>query len=133
MNLPKTKLFDPLKHSFNPLQRISVRKAREIAEVLYTVSSQGENTLTVRNGRRALRGAFSHSKQLDRLRFDTQSKDAREEAEGMIDDLLASPVLRRVFCGKGKPAFLFNPVSKSTPASTALSWASLTRWCSASS
>ena len=43
-----------MKHSFNPLTNIDYKKAREIADILYTVSPQGENTLTVRNGKRAL-------------------------------------------------------------------------------
>jgi hypothetical protein len=47
-------VFDPLKRSFNPLDDLTYRKAREIADILYTVSPQGENTLTVRNGKRAL-------------------------------------------------------------------------------
>jgi hypothetical protein len=47
-------IFDPLKHSFNPLKDIDYKKARELADVLYTISPQGENTLTVGNGRRAL-------------------------------------------------------------------------------
>jgi hypothetical protein len=50
----RASIFDPLKHSFNPLKSLTYKKAREIAEILYTVSPQGENTLTVRNGKRAL-------------------------------------------------------------------------------
>jgi hypothetical protein len=53
-DVPRARVFDPLKHSFNPLKNITYRKAREIADILYTVSPQGENTLTVRNGKRAL-------------------------------------------------------------------------------
>src|SRR5262245_1293025 len=47
-------VFDPLKHSFDPLKDVDPKKAREIADVLYTISPQGQDTLTVRNGRRAL-------------------------------------------------------------------------------
>ena len=43
----RARVFDPLQHSFNPLKDITYRKAREIADILYTVSPQGENTLTV--------------------------------------------------------------------------------------
>jgi hypothetical protein len=42
----RARVFDPLKHRFNPLKDITYRKAREIADILYTVSPQGENTLT---------------------------------------------------------------------------------------
>lgn len=34
---PKAKVFDPRKHSFNPLRGIE-KKAREIADALYTAS-----------------------------------------------------------------------------------------------
>jgi hypothetical protein len=52
---PRT--FDPRKHSFNPLKDLDYKRAREIADVLYTISPQGENTLTVRNGKRVRRPA----------------------------------------------------------------------------
>jgi hypothetical protein len=48
------RIFDPLKHSFNPLAHLGYKEARQTADVLYTVSPRGENTLTVRNGKRAL-------------------------------------------------------------------------------
>jgi len=43
----RPKIFDPFKHGYNPLKDIDYRKAREIADVLYTIYPQGENTLTV--------------------------------------------------------------------------------------
>jgi hypothetical protein len=98
----RPKIFDPLKHGFNPLKDIDYRKAREIADVLYTVYPQGENTLTVRNGKRALLKALLNSKSLDKIKGD-------EEVSGMIGDILASPVLRGVFC-EGR-RFTFNPKS----------------------
>jgi hypothetical protein len=104
-NIPdwkRPKIFDPLKHGFNPLKDIDYRKAREIADVLYTVYPQGENTLTVRNGKRALLKALLHSDSLDKIKGD-------EEVSGMIGDILASPILRGVFC-EGK-RFTFNPKS----------------------
>ena len=53
-DVPRARVFDPHKHCFNPLKDIDYKKAREIADVLYTIAPQGENTLTVRNGKRAL-------------------------------------------------------------------------------
>lgn len=102
---PRT--FDPLKHSFNPLKDLDYRRAREIADVLYTISPQGENTLTVRNGKRALLQALLSAKRLDEIK----PKKGDEEVAGMIGDLLASPVLRRVFCNPTN--FSFNPNSVS--------------------
>jgi len=100
--IPRARIFDPLKHSFNPLAHLDYKEARQIAEVLYTVSPQGENTLTVRNGKRALLRALLDAKRLDKVKGD-------EEVGAMIDDILMSPVLKRVFCGK--PNFSFEPRS----------------------
>lgn len=91
------KVFDPAKHSFNPLAGIDYKKARDFATLLYSLSPQGENTLTVRNGKRALtKILLANTTRLDRLKFD--GSDAHQEAKGMIDDLLLSPVLKRVLC-----------------------------------
>jgi hypothetical protein len=89
--IPLAKIFDPKKHSFNPLAGMDYKKARAIADVLYTIAPQGENTLTVRNGKRALLKALLKAKRLDQVRGD-------EEVKGMIDDILISPVLERVLC-----------------------------------
>jgi hypothetical protein len=88
---PQPVIFDPLKHSFNPLKGITYKKAREIAEVLYAILPQGENTLTVRNGKRGLLKALLKAKRLDQVGGD-------EEVSGMVGDLLASSVLKSVLC-----------------------------------
>lgn len=105
----RSRVFDPSKHSFNPLQHLDYRKAREIADILYTASPQGENTLTVRNGKRAL----LHLLMERPGRFDTikpnGKDDATKEAMAAIGDILISPILRNVLC---KPTnFSFNPRS----------------------
>src|SRR5256885_530289 len=46
--------FDPRKHSFNALANMDYKKARDFATLIYAMAPQGENTLTVRNGKRAL-------------------------------------------------------------------------------
>ncbi len=56
--LPYSRVFNPLKHSLNPLKDITYRRAREIADIIYTVYPQGENTLTVRNGKRELPATY---------------------------------------------------------------------------
>jgi hypothetical protein len=48
----RAKEFDPHKHSFNPLSGMTYRKARDLVSVFY--GSEGKDTLTVRNGKRAL-------------------------------------------------------------------------------
>jgi hypothetical protein len=40
--IPRAPTFDPLKHCFNPLADIDYKKAREIVDVAYTISPQGE-------------------------------------------------------------------------------------------
>jgi hypothetical protein len=100
--VPRARVFDPLKDCFNPLADISYKKAREIADVLYTISPQGENTLTVRNGKRALLNALLGAKRLDEVR-------GEEEVSGMVEDLLMSPVLKHVLCSPTN--FSFNPRS----------------------
>jgi hypothetical protein len=111
-NIKRARVFDPLRHSFNPLKDITYRKAREIADILYTVSPQGENTLTVRNGKRALlKMLLDGPKVLDTLPRDYGKADVGPlEALATVDDILVSPVLRRVLCNPTN--FSFNPNSK---------------------
>jgi hypothetical protein len=77
---------------------LATRKRRQLADVLYTTSPQGENTLIVRNGKRALLKALLKAKRLDKVEGD-------EEVAAMIGDILVSPVLKKVFCGKSNFAF----------------------------
>ena len=89
--IEKAKLFDVEKHFFNPLQHLTPTRARQIADVLYTTTPGGSDTLTVRNGRRNLARALMDAKRFDEVKGD-------EEVMGMIDDILFSPLLRRIFC-----------------------------------
>jgi hypothetical protein len=109
--VPRARVFDPMKHSFNPLKSIAYKKAREIADILYTVSPQGENTLTVRNGKRALlKMLLDGPEQLDKLERNFGKKEVGPlEALETVDDILVSPVLRRVLCNPTN--FSFNPHS----------------------
>jgi hypothetical protein len=101
-DVPRARIFYPAQHSFNPLKDIDYKTAREISEVLYAVYPQGENTLTVRNGKRELLKGLLEAKRLDKVRGD-------EEVEGLIEDIVTSPILRRVLC---RPTnFSFNPNS----------------------
>jgi hypothetical protein len=110
--ISRSRVFDPLKHSFNPLKDITYLKAREIAEILYQVSPQGENTLTVRNGKRALlKMLLDGPERLDKLPRDHGKTEVGPiEAIASVDELMMSPVLRRVLCNPTN--FSFNPNSK---------------------
>jgi hypothetical protein len=108
-DLAQSRIFDPLKHSFNPLRDIDYKRARQLSDVLYTIAPEGENTLTVRDGKRAmlqalLEKAHKHAQRFDRIR-------GAEEVTAMLADILASPVLRRVFCNP-KDQFSFRPGSR---------------------
>jgi len=106
----RARIFDPLTHSFNPIKNIDYRRARQIADLLYTVSPQGENTLTVRNGKRALlRMLLDDPGRLDKLRGDRKDPAQMEALDG-VEDMLRSPVLERVLCNPTN--FSFNENSR---------------------
>lgn len=87
------KEFDPFTHSFNPLP-MSYRDARDFAEIAF--AGYGKDTLTVRNGKRALVPMLMASKRLDKIK--AGKSDADKEAHAIIEDILLSPVLKNVFC-----------------------------------
>ena len=100
-DIAKARIFDPTKSSFNPLHALDYKHARDLAEVLYTTTPQGENTLTVRNGKRALLQALLTKPPKKTHRLD--NLQGTEEVEDMIADLLASPVLKHTFCNPLTP------------------------------
>jgi hypothetical protein len=102
---PKAKVFAPLKDCFNPLKHKDRKKARELAALLYAVSPQGENTLTVRNGRRALAEALAGARRLDEIQVESTIKGVKEEVEGMLDELLFTDLMRGVLCSGKDFAF----------------------------
>src|SRR5207253_10121078 len=87
----RVKEFHPRKHSFNPLQRMTYRKARDLVSVFY--GSEGKDTLTVRNGKRALTRMLLKAQWLDKLPAPGKADDEKEAA-ALIDDILLSPILR---------------------------------------
>jgi hypothetical protein len=110
-DVSRSRVFDPMKHCFNPLKGIDYKKARELADVLYTVYPQGENTLTVRNGKRALlRMLLEGHERLDKLPPAEKGDAGALEAMETVGDVLVSPVLRRVLCNPTN--FSFNPNSR---------------------
>jgi hypothetical protein len=113
-HFPKAKLFDPHRHSFNPLRNMNYKGARDFASLLYSISPQGENTLTVRNGRRALTRLLlaGYSRLSDLPSAKDTKDDAEKEALGTIEDLLLSPVLHNVLCGKTNFFFTGSIIAK---------------------
>jgi hypothetical protein len=100
LKTPVARSLDLSKQTFNPLSGIDHKRARQLASIIYASAPHGENTLTVRNGRRALaRLMLEHPTRLDKLPFDRS--DAHQEAKGMLDELFLSPVLKKFLCGTG--------------------------------
>src|SRR6185437_15911508 len=95
--LPTAVDFDPQKHHFNPLHEMDYKRARDFAALVYGISPQGDNTLTVRNGKRALLHLLlAKPERLANLSVPLPDMEAGTiEAMGMISDLMASPVLKR--------------------------------------
>lgn len=97
--------FDFGVHGLNPLPA-DYKMRRRLPNILWDAA--GKDTLTVRNGKRALRGKLKKAKRLDKIIFNNGDGD-REAAE-MVDDLLDSPVLRKVL-RKEPPRWLLSGVS----------------------
>jgi hypothetical protein len=81
------KLFDPAKHGLNPLP-MQYREAREFAAAVFP----DKDLMTYRNGKRALTRLVMDADRLDRLNFTRDDDD--QEAKGVVEDLLLSPLLR---------------------------------------
>ena len=87
--------FNPEKHSFNFLKNITPQKARDLANVFYASDPGGENTLTVRNGKRALAKLLKNAKKFDRITGD-EKDPAIVEALGLLDSVLFTDQVRNV-------------------------------------
>lgn len=110
-HFPRAVQFDVHTDSFNPLDNLDYHAARNFAALLYGLSPQGENTLTVRNGRRALvKLLLTKPRRLDRLPRSVEPADL--EALGMVDELLLSPVLRKILCSASNRSFSYRPLRK---------------------
>jgi hypothetical protein len=108
---PHAKLFDPQEHSFNPLRNMDYKRARDFAQALYTASPEGKETLTVRNGKRALLTLLlSKPTRLDRLPRSTDPGSI--EALETVNDMLLSPVLKNVLCHPTNFSFKGTVVAK---------------------
>lgn len=105
------KLFDIASHSFNPLHHADYKRVRDIVQALYTASPEGKDTLTVRNGKRALAQLLLTAQRFDKLQ--TNAGGAGDlEAKATVDDMLFSPVLRRVLCNPTNFSFKGKVVAK---------------------
>jgi hypothetical protein len=104
---PRATLFDIAHHTFNPLQQgIDYKGARDFATAIY-----GEKDLmTYRDGKRALTRILLQSPRLDKLT--EVNHKGTPDALDTIDDLLLSPVLRRVLCNPTNFSFKGSMIAK---------------------
>lgn len=87
-DVPLATRFDPRTHSLDVFKNMTPRRARELADLLYTAVPEGQNTLTVRNGKRTLAPLLRDADRFDRI------ATTDEEATAMLADLLFIPELR---------------------------------------
>jgi hypothetical protein len=97
----RVRLFDPEQHHFNPLVNATPERAVDLADIIYAADPGGENTLTVRNGKRALAKLLVNTTRLDKLHGD-KTDLYQAEAMAAVDALLFFPLLKTIWCS-GKP------------------------------
>jgi hypothetical protein len=109
-DVKRARVFDVGKHSFNAVKAIDYKRARQLADLLYTVSPQDE--MTVRNGKRALLVMLLEDRgRLDKLRA-IEGAAGSQEAMETVDDILTSPVRSKVLATR--PIFLSIPTRASS-------------------
>jgi hypothetical protein len=111
-DLPYARVFDPTKHSFNPLQNLDYRKASGIVDIFDTLFSRGDSTLTKDTGLDFIADALETSTSLDTLidRPERGATTGQIWAYGKVRRLLRSPVLKQVFCSTPNFSFSANSV-----------------------
>jgi hypothetical protein len=98
--VPHFRVFDPLRHSFNPLKNINYRGAAAFVEIIDALFSRGDSTLTKDTGLDFIFDALEKGPRfLDALIDEPEKKDPTGHmwAYGKVERILRSPVLRRVF------------------------------------
>lgn len=110
--IPRSRVFDPTKHSFNPLKDIDYRKATGIVDIFDALFSRGDTTLTKDTGLDFIADALEDNPtSLDTL-IDEPGRGASPGhlwAYGKVRRLMRSPVLNRMLCSPTN--FSFNPRS----------------------
>ena len=87
---PKGRVFDPMKHCFNPLKDLDYKRARELAKLFYTISPGGKHA--------------------DGKKRETGAAESPDESRPS----LVSPVLKRVLCSDGNEFSFAGPNAKSS-------------------
>lgn len=99
-HFPKARLFDPAQHSFNPLAGMDYRRARDFSQTIFP----DKDLMTYDKGKRALTRFLLAASSLADLPESKEVKNPWQiEALERMEDLLLSPVVRRVLCGGCTP------------------------------
>jgi hypothetical protein len=112
-NIPRSRVFDPLEHSFNPIKNNNYRSACDFVEIIDALFSRGENTLTKDTGLDFIHDALEAApKTLETLieQPDRKGSTGHVWAYSKIRRILRSHVLFRVLCNPTN--FSFNPNAK---------------------
>jgi hypothetical protein len=99
--IPRARIFNPLKDSFNPLKQIDHKKARELTEIIFTIYAKGSDTLTLQRGKMKLPQLLLDARRVDQIKGD-------DDVQPIINDILFSPVLKSILCSKMQFSFNAN-------------------------
>lgn len=100
-DVPRSRIFDPLRHSFNPLEKINYRKACDFVDIIDALFPRGDSTLTKDTGLDHIADALEAApKTLEALieKPDKKSTTGHVWAYSKIKRILRSHVLFRVLC-----------------------------------
>ena len=106
---PQARIFDPLKHSFNPLADLNYRRGCTVVEIFDALFGRGDSTLTKDTGLDFIADAFETEPRSFPDLISTPDRRATTGhiwAYSKVQRILRSPVLKKVFCSK--PNFHFN-------------------------
>ena len=112
-DIPRSRVFDPKAHSFNPLQQLTYRRASDLVEIFDALFSRGDSTLTKDTGLDYIAEALEGSPaSLEALipRPDKKSSTGHIWAYGKVQRLLRSPVLKDMLCKRTNFSFNSNSV-----------------------
>jgi hypothetical protein len=111
-DIPRSRIFDALRHGFNPIKNINYRSACDFVDIIDVLFSRGDTTLTKGTGLEFIQDALEAApKTLEDLieRPDKKSTTGHTWAHGKIRRILRSHVLTRAFCNPCN--FSFRPGS----------------------
>ncbi len=111
-DVPRSRVFDPARHSFNILRRINYRGATDFVAVIEALFPRGDGTLTKDGGLDHLFDCLEKGPRwMDGMieKPDKRSSTGHAWSYSKIERILRSHVLRRVFCNPNN--FSWNPRS----------------------